>query len=102
MVINITDINIGVPAYTECAFSLNADGKSWISKTGLFSYGIRIGSDCDDTDPGLTQNTQNYVVFLLNENGSNEAKIDINYTAVGVAPTSVLYGPLVGPLGGPI
>lgn len=28
--------------------------------------------------------------------------IEVDYTAVGVAPTAALYGPLMGPMGGPV
>lgn len=40
--------------------------------------------------------------YLVIDGSSHELRIDNAAPAAGVAPTSIFYGPFVGPLGGPL
>jgi len=91
--------SIGEPANTswtdwmDCGATADSDIE-WCRDNahGIWSCGF----DCRDA-------SETEYLVLSEYNEENDAELRVTYTVPGgVAPTAALYGPLVGPMGGPI
>jgi hypothetical protein len=72
-----------ISATTMISFSLNADGLTNISKTGISKFGARINWDTDNSFGGTWASSVNSAVYF-NDGGytgtTRDPKIDITYT----------------------
>lgn len=62
------------------AFSLNATGIGWISKTGITKLGARSNRDIDDTTPPDTPRQYNQVSMADTTGTSSDPELVVNYS----------------------
>lgn len=62
---------------TYFVFTLNASGISWISKTGISKFGIRMANDIDNTEP--TSRYYRQLAFSETSGTSNDPYLTVTY-----------------------
>jgi len=74
--------SIGISAYNN--FALNASGLANISKTGISKFGVRVGSDVDNSEPTGTGDTYYNVYFSMADTAgtTQDPKLVVEHTLV--------------------
>jgi hypothetical protein len=90
------DVSFGSKAYVDISLvgynniTLNESGRNNISKTGISKFGIRLGSDINNSITWVSA-VQSYLYFrsVDFDGGSNKPKLVVTYTLGGGAVTNI-------------